>query len=1209
MRKYISITILLLVGVSVFGQGNLDYIKSKDSLSIVNRSTLERWQMFTKDTIYADSSFIKVKGVMFNDGSTIISDSINLSGVDSIKFRRTGDLPYSPYRMRYDIINNAFGLTNDISGCELSIGRELWGRGVNLDYALLSSGTVVTAEEIGTGQHGRLKKFIAQGDYSINRMYGVVTSEIALGQQGEVCTYGVVRNIDTRGWSPGDYLFVSSTDSGQLTNVRPKFPDPSFLVAFVLDSLEDGSIYTAYRHDGIYYQFDGTIIDRHEFDIIVDGGNIYADVKKQFGTDLPVQLGSQVKLLDCTTGAGVGGSARVQLTAGTATSPVLNYVYITIDVNGDPQLLSSTAYPTDSVFAFAGYATVLDAATTLAEGPLLVQRTTDAIAHEGRGRISYLDERIRAHGAEYWDGINFTCVVNSTPTPDDVGFTNASGQAYQLHLHDFPARDIAISGIYVANHPTAAYTKITNLNSAEILQTSDGTTLSGKYFNWIVWATINKDTSQCKLFINLPTGSYVSASDAISDPSNYSVTTIPKSMKGTGILVCRLPFRHRTLDGGTYENLATTNLGLQGIDLRGLMPGYNLGGAGISTSTTFGDDQLTIFNFTDNTKQLQFDASQITTGNIRKIIMGDEDISLINRFDNITFIREGESIQAAINAAIGGDVLFINPGVYTENLTIDKDNIALQISENAVINGKQTITGDSVTIIGGSWVSGQDTVFRFIGSDNLKLYNVDVDSATNTTYFKDCSIDVNFRNYIGGKIYMSGVTGSFYAQKMRTLYNRNPMEFVDTCILDVQIVDGRHIKADRSLVDETYGAHVPNMFIKEGSQINIHDSRIGYFLSNFGADYWANKIEGIVYPYINFQGGTDGTGQIENSTFWMSTGDNTTGAHTIEMTAGSQSLTCINSYFAFNNKPNSIEGGSCAVMYGDSIQHFTAKGCTFEGWDDGLPALAYQHSLFACRATMDLEDCNIIYHNDFDATGFAFEFGSVYTSNLNMKFTNCTFSAPKYPITMNESSQVARLTDSLVINNCTFKSTHGDINEWLYASPGIYRSSEVKELIVKNTGITRSAAIEYKTRYDDYGIVEYTAILDTISASGGAADVLVFSFKPIKYDNAMTTYPYNNYKFIEGRLMVKLLRFDGAANYQFSKCYIPFQVDGAFANPVATVKNEHNSVTSYPTISYFNQVSGTFYLKIQNPNAYKVVGNIRLTEGHNIRDIKIYTEP
>ena len=64
---------------------------------------------------------------------------------------------------------------------------------------------------------------------------------------------------------------------------------------------------------------------------------------------------------------------------------------------------------------------------------------------------------------------------------------------------------------------------------------------------------------------------------------------------------------------------------------------------------------------------------------------------LINQLDpesKIAFIQDGESIQDALDVAILGDVIFIEPGTYQENLTINKPDvrlIGLSITPNDLI--------------------------------------------------------------------------------------------------------------------------------------------------------------------------------------------------------------------------------------------------------------------------------------------------------------------------------------------------------------------------------------------------------------------------------------------------------------------------------------------------------------------------------------------
>ena len=53
---------------------------------------------------------------------------------------------------------------------------------------------------------------------------------------------------------------------------------------------------------------------------------------------------------------------------------------------------------------------------------------------------------------------------------------------------------------------------------------------------------------------------------------------------------------------------------------------------------------------------------------------------LLNQLDSeseIAFVQNGESIQEAIDAALPGDLIYIEPGTYQEALTMNKSNIKL----------------------------------------------------------------------------------------------------------------------------------------------------------------------------------------------------------------------------------------------------------------------------------------------------------------------------------------------------------------------------------------------------------------------------------------------------------------------------------------------------------------------------------------------------
>src|SRR5215510_1747347 len=68
---------------------------------------------------------------------------------------------------------------------------------------------------------------------------------------------------------------------------------------------------------------------------------------------------------------------------------------------------------------------------------------------------------------------------------------------------------------------------------------------------------------------------------------------------------------------------------------------------------------------------------------------------------NLFFVNEGQSIQAAIDAALPGDTIMVGPGVFNESLTINKSIFLLSLNGAAdtIINGQGTNPGFSATIM------------------------------------------------------------------------------------------------------------------------------------------------------------------------------------------------------------------------------------------------------------------------------------------------------------------------------------------------------------------------------------------------------------------------------------------------------------------------------------------------------------------------------
>ena len=331
---------------------------------------------------------------------------------------------------------------------------------------------------------------------------------------------------------------------------------------------------------------DGTIIEKQGFTTQDNGVNIYAVVDKDGGGDIKVQFGETIYTVNATTVTdteGLGNNkARVALTAGAdASNPVYNYVYI-IPNGGNPILQASSTLPTGE-FAFVGVCLVPDLTTYQAEGVYVLQRYNNSIKHDGKGRIHYIDDKLRSLGATYKNGVAY-----ATNEGASVGFSNTSGVVYQLHQQTFPTLDISVDGIYIANHPTTPFLKITDLADIEARQLADGTAIGNNdRFSYVIWGSINGD-GESKLYVNLPSNTYSTNTAAYYDSSNYAVSSVPTDFAQTAFLIARIPFNFNN-SGSVYEYINPAGTA-EIIDLRGTIIGSTTGGgAGAPTNNAYID--------------------------------------------------------------------------------------------------------------------------------------------------------------------------------------------------------------------------------------------------------------------------------------------------------------------------------------------------------------------------------------------------------------------------------------------------------------------------------------------------------------------------------------------------------------------------------------------------------------------------------------------
>lgn len=422
--------------------------------------------------------------------------------------------------------------------------------------------------------------------------------------------------------------------------------------------------------------WNGSIEETAAVTVTSDGATITCSVEQSGGGNLTVVFSDGFYTW-------VTAPDTVTLTAGSDTSPQINYVYFLQSTK--TLTVSTSAFPATE---YAPIATVLcqSAASLQTDGAYKVHAWTDhVIQTNDQGHIGDLNFWIRQQPATWASGVLQTYTITPGP-PDNVILTTAAGVVLQLHDHTFPAF-AGTPDIYVVNDSVTPYTVVTDLNA--IAADSTGATLVGRFYSLVIWGCVSEDTGDCKLFCNLPSGSYNNSNGVTTDADNFADYSIPSDFTGTGFLISEWKLRQQAAGGGTFTSIAE-------VDLRGLLPSLTAGGGG-AASTEFADNTFRIFDDSDSTKELAFQVANVTTATTRTITMVDADLDLATVSNSFPTDLGTAAPTANVLSISGGTG--INTGGATTVVTVNLDVPVLVASGGT---GATTLTDGGILLGSGT---------------------------------------------------------------------------------------------------------------------------------------------------------------------------------------------------------------------------------------------------------------------------------------------------------------------------------------------------------------------------------------------------------------------------------------------------------------------------------------------------------------------------
>ena len=426
------------------------------------------------------------------------------------------------------------------------------------------------------------------------------------------------RMLVANGWASISDIGTPISKSNILANIEDEFGNGFATEALLIDYLsgiigKTGSASAIGLADfdtdtgDIMGFVNGNIIDAINVDVTSDGVTSSLILEQNGGGDIRLIFSTGVHIFDTTP------SVSIALTSGTDINPQSNYIYIPETTKAIT--VSTVGFPATEHVKIANVL-CQSAASLQTEGAYKVHVWNDHIVSDiGQGHLGDLNYWIRRQHATWESGVAQTLTITTNGgAADNVIFTSASGIVLQLHDHVFPAFG-GTPDLYVVNDSGAAYNVVTDLN--QLLTDALGNTMSASRFSLVVWGAVSEDTGDCKLFINLPSGTYNSDDAVIADASKYANFTIPESFKGVGFLISELKLRHQTSGSGTWTSI-------EEVDLRGLKPSISAGSGG-AAPTEFADNVFKVFNTLDATKELRFDLAGVTAASLRKLEITDRD--------------------------------------------------------------------------------------------------------------------------------------------------------------------------------------------------------------------------------------------------------------------------------------------------------------------------------------------------------------------------------------------------------------------------------------------------------------------------------------------------------------------------------------------------------------------------------------------------------
>jgi len=143
-------------------------------------------------------------------------------------------------KLYWDEDSGTMAFVTDVADVVLQVGQEQYVKARNNSGAPILNGQPVY---ITGGLGNRPTVDLAQADVlASSRLLGLATADIADNADGYITSFGLVRDVDTSGFSAGDDLYVSDVEAGVLINASPPTGFPAIAGSVIYSHSQNGII-------------------------------------------------------------------------------------------------------------------------------------------------------------------------------------------------------------------------------------------------------------------------------------------------------------------------------------------------------------------------------------------------------------------------------------------------------------------------------------------------------------------------------------------------------------------------------------------------------------------------------------------------------------------------------------------------------------------------------------------------------------------------------------------------------------------------------------------------------------------------------------------------------------------------------------------------------------------------------------------------------